>query len=190
MKKVISIIFLIVLLSSCPLFAADLYIWTDENGVKTITSKPPTSATPIDKTISYRPNDPREVEKWERQQKEAYQARERIRQQNEAREADQRAREVREGDARRAQENVQAARNKRAARLEAAIDAGIRGAGYLPAAGKIREAAAIKAQQIREGTDVPMSAAEDIAFHTEQAIRQAQDDARNELMYHKMQYHH
>jgi len=66
--------------------AAELYIWTDGNGKKHITDTPPTAAKETNRKITYTPDDPREIEKWEKQQKETFQARERIRQQNEARE--------------------------------------------------------------------------------------------------------
>ena len=185
MKKIICTIFFVVIIFPWVVTAAELYIWTNEQGVTCITDTPPATQEPARK-MTYKKDSPAEIEKWERERRANIKKQEAIQRVNEAREKlrleNQAKAEARASEARRTQAKIQEQRNRRAERLEKAVDNVLRSSGSIPHADKFREAAALKAQQIREGTDVPMSAAEDIRFHTEQAIQ-------NEIDWHNLTEH-
>ena len=184
MKKIVWVIFVLVIFPwVAP--AAELYIWTDERGVKCITDSPPTTQGPSRK-ITYQPDDPADIARWESERRAAAKKQEAIQRANEAREKARMESEARAAarasEARKAQARAQEERDKRADRLEREVDNTLRSSGYIPHADKFREAAALKAQQIREGTDVPMSAAEDSEYHTRQAINN--EMRRHEILNH------
>ncbi len=65
----LSIIILILICAALPIGAGELYIWTDENGVKQITSTPPPAKikSKVERQ-GYERNDPAEIEEWKRKQ--------------------------------------------------------------------------------------------------------------------------
>lgn len=150
-------------------YSDKLYMWKDDRGVTCITDTPPTNQNKA-RTITYERDDPTDIERWEQERRQAFKQQEATRKANERREAQRIAAEARKDEARRAQAKVQEARNKRASALERAVDSTIRSAGRIDNEDLYRKAAAVKAQQIREGTDVPMSQAEDMEYHMRQAI--------------------
>lgn len=71
MKKIGLIILSSFILYS-PLFAGEIYIWTDKNGIKHITDTPPPAKTKgkVERE-SYRQETPAEIEAWKQKQAEA-----------------------------------------------------------------------------------------------------------------------
>lgn len=111
MKKIICIIFLVVI-SPSVVPAAELYTWTNEQGVICISDTPPVNQKPT-RTMTYQKEDPAEIERWERKRKAAYKQQEAIREANERREAKRLAKEARESEAREAARKAQAKANQR-----------------------------------------------------------------------------
>lgn len=172
-------LFAFLFLVSFPLYAGEIYTWTDKSGVEHITDTPPPDNARIKSKSFYKRSSPQEIEAFQRRQRAATergfagwkrsQMKTAPSPTNVQDDRDERAKQLIEG-------------NK--ARIEAVEKAGIK----LPSNMKdtINKAAEIRAQQIRDGTARPMSAAEDAAFHSRQAADQAAEDA---VRWHKLMEH-
>lgn len=171
MKKII-FTFLIIFIFSFSVFAGEIYIWKDKNGVENITNIPPPENAKIRDRMKYQRDSPEAIQRYEAEQRAKEERREaeskRNRQINEAK------REQVTRD-----QQTQASRDQRAdkvkadaaARLRAVKDAGFN----LPQANidMLEKAAEEKARQIKSGTDRPMTAEEDAAFHAREAAENA-----------------
>lgn len=165
MKKII-FMFLIIFIFSFSVFAGEIYIWKDKNGVENITNIPPPENAKIRDRMQYQRDSPEAIQRYEAEQRAAtergFKGWQRSQQQNT-----------------RPPASVQTSREQRAdkvkadaaARLKAVKDAGIN----LPQANidLLEKAAEEKARQIKSGTDRPMTAEEDAAFHAREAAEDA-----------------
>ncbi len=172
MKIMILTLFVfIALLSSAN--ASEMYECLDRGGKPILTTSPQDGMTKCVVKDSYRDPTPQEREATTRavqKQADKYQQKRATQEQNE-----------------RNQQIAQEARNRRADSViednKRRIDALERSGTRLPRANveMLEKAAKAKAQQIREGTDRPMTAGEDAAFHAkqaaEEAAKRAADDA-------------
>lgn len=146
--------------------AGELFVWTDKHGKQHITdTEPPPSAKKITDRVTFRRTSAYEVRAWQDSENRSLSRRV---------EADQRRSEQIQAVAARDEQkrSVQDSRDKRADQLRAVVGA-VAGSGAL---GSYRETietmARNKEEQIRAGTDRPMSQAEDMRFHMRQEIDQ------------------
>ena len=160
-----------------PVNAANLYEWKDENGVMNITSTPPPQNVKKYNVERYRKDTKEEIEQYEKQrtqqQRDAAARTEANRRANQARQAQEES-----------QSNLQRSRDQRADKVESDArerlrfvrDKGVK----LPQANidVLEKAAAAKADQIRKGTDTPISEREDIEFHMQQKINDLENEVR------------
>jgi hypothetical protein len=182
MKQLIYLLTILVMCAVWPCYAGEVYIWTNAEGIKQITDTPPPESVKgkVEKETSRR-DAPHEIENWQRKNKAAVdgayskiQAQERIRQQNIESE---RARNS-------AAAQAVAAGNQRADKAESDAKKRlqfVRDQGFnLPQADidRLEKAAAAKADQIRKGTDTPISEREDIEFHMQQKINDLENEVR------------
>lgn len=185
MKQLIYLLTILVMCAVWPCYAGEVYIWTNAEGIKQITDTPPPESVKgkVEKETSRR-DAPHEIANWQRKNKAAVdgayskiQAQERIRQQNieSERARNSAATQVVTRDQRASQFESDARK-----RLQFVRDQGVN----LPQANidMLEKTAAAKADQIRKGTDTPMPASEDAAFHRKQEIDSA-------LQWHQLQKH-
>jgi len=162
MKKILLVI--VILLFSLPVFAGEIYTWTDKSGVENITTTPPPESAKIKNRSTFKRDHPQAIESFQRKQRAA----------TERGFAGWQNSQKRDFSKQRAERDAQASRDQRAdqvkretaARLQAVRDSGLR----LPQANVdiVEKAAEIKAEQIRTGTDRPITAQEDTDFHMRQ----------------------
>lgn len=140
-----------------------VYFYKDEKGVMTATTTPPPDNIKHESDSFGRKSTPAEIEQYNREQKAAEAHRESIRRFNRNQEE---ARQQRES----ARRNVQDARDQRADQLKAVVGAVT---SDMPSSQRhgFEEAARLKAEQIKAGTDTPISPSEDARFHIEQEVR-------------------
>lgn len=159
------------------LFAGEIYTYRDKDGNTVISNTPIPEkyAKKAKKVESYKLSTPEEIRRYQAEQagierRNAEESRQK-RQMNEANAAS------RQAQSSGSQASVQASRNQRADKLKADAAArlrAVRDAGFnLPQANinLLEKAAEVKAEQIRQGTDTPMTAQEDADFHARQQQR-------------------
>jgi hypothetical protein len=165
MKKIIFVFFILFVFTS-PIFAGEIYIWKDKNGVENITTTPPPENAKVRDRMQYQRDTSEAIQRYEAERKAAtdrgFKGWQRSQQQNT-----------------RTPPSTQASRDQRAnkvksdaaARLKAVRDAGIN----LPQANidMLEKAAEEKARQIKAGTDTPITPEEDAAFHAREAAENA-----------------
>jgi hypothetical protein len=156
-------IFLSVIIPSS-ICAQKVYYWKDEKGVMNATTTPPPDNVKEYQSDSFgKKSTPAEIEQYNREQKAAEAHRESIRRFNRNQEE---ARQERESERR----TVQDARDRRADQLKAVVGAVT---SDMPSSQRrgFEEAARLKSEQIKAGTDTPISPSEDARFHVEQEVR-------------------
>ena len=163
-------------LVSFPLYAGEIYTWTDKKGVEHITTTPPPEYAKIKDRSTFKRDDPRQIETFQRKQKAAIDKGFIGWQNSQTQKYTVSPSSIQ--DSREARANKVIEDNRK--RLDAVRNGPINLSNQQQKA--IEKAAEIKAQQIRDGTDRPMTASEDAAFHA----REAAEDAvrRHELLGH------
>ncbi len=168
MKKIGFVIFILLIFTSS-IFAGEIYTYTDKDGNTVISNEPIPEKyeTKAKKIEAYKRSSPSEIAAWEQQQKAATENAFRGWQNSQQQSSTTSS----------SSSSVQASRNQRAdkltsdaaARLRAVRDAGFN----LPQANinLLEKAANVKAEQIRQGTDTPMTKQEDDDFYTQQKQR-------------------
>jgi len=176
MRKIVFVSFILFILASS-IYAGEFYNCIDRDGNTILTNSPQDGMKKCKFKESYKDSTPQERAK-EQREIETYRQRMKAGIERNRAEAEQKSQALR----------AQAARDQRADKLKADVSAGLqtaRDAGIkLPQANidMLEKAAEVKAEQIRQGTDTPMSAEEDAAFHTKEAV----DDAiRSHELWHR-----
>jgi ATPase subunit of ABC transporter with duplicated ATPase domains len=170
--------------------AQKVYFWKDEKGVMNATTTPPPDNIKQHETDSWgKPDSPAEIQRYHAGEKAKEQRRDaELRQRQQANraqeEANRMASQVRQSQEE-SQKNIQRSRDERADKVESDTRERLRavsGMGFnLPSENRnaIEKAAAAKADQIRKGTDTPMSEREDIEFHMQQKINALENEVRS-----------
>ena len=168
MKKIVFAVFILLFFTSS-IFAGEIYTYTDKDGITVISNTPvPEKYEKKAKKIeAYKRSSPSEIAAWEQQQKAA----------TENSYGGWQSRQQQSSTTSSSSSSVQASRNQRADKLESDAAArlrAVRDAGFnLPQANinLLEKAAKVKAEQIRQGTDTPMTKQEDDDFYTQQKLR-------------------
>lgn len=165
--RILFIITMSLIIISNMAFAGEIYTWTDKKGVEHITTTPPPEYAKVKDRSSFKRDDPREIEAFQRKQKAATDRGFAGWQNSQKRSRTVSSPSIQ--DSREARANKLIEDNRK--RIEAVQSGPIKISSQQRAF--VEKAAEIKAQQIREGTDRPISASEDAAFHAREAAEDA-----------------
>jgi Skp family chaperone for outer membrane proteins len=172
-RKIVFVSFILFILASS-IYAGEFYNCIDRDGNTILTNSPQDGMKKCVLKESYKDPTPQERAK-EQREIEAYRQRMRAGIERNRAEAKQKSEALR----------AQASRDQRADKLKADASArlqAVRDAGFnLPQANidMLEKAAEVKAEQIRQGTDTPMTAQEDADFHARQKEYEHESEIRD-----------
>ncbi len=165
--RILFLITLYLIIFSNMAFAGEIYTWTYKKGLDHITTAPPPEYAKVKDRSTFKRDDPREIEAFQRKQKAAIDRGFAGWQNSQKRSRTASSPSIQDSREARAQKLIEDNRKR--------IEAVQRGPIKISSQQRelIEKAAEIKAQQIREGTDMPMTAQEDAAFHAREAAEDA-----------------
>ena len=166
MKKS-SFVFLILFAFVSTAHAGEIYVWKDKNGVENITTTPPPANVKVKDRSAFTRDTSAAIEAFQRKQKAATDRGFAGWQKSQTQQRTASPSSIQ--DSREARANKVIEDNRK--RLDAVRNGPIKLSNQQQKA--IEKAAEIKAQQIRDGTDRPMTASEDAAFHAREAAEDA-----------------